>query len=117
MAKDRYDEVAGTNDEIIETTARADLVWDDQARGLCLRSYGDGAKSFIFVYRIGDHQRFIRIGKSPVWSLGAARTRAKKLASMVDQGRDPAQEKPEREIIPPVESLIEYIAENLVTKA
>jgi Arm DNA-binding domain len=116
MAKDTTDEVVSTNDEVVETVARADLLWDDQARGLCLRSYGDGAKSFIFVYRIGDHQRFIRIGKSPLWSLEAARTRAKELRSMVDQGRDPACEKRGREI-PPVEDLIQYIAENLGTKA
>jgi hypothetical protein len=55
------------------------LLWDEEARGLCLRAYGDGAKSFIFVYRIGDRQRFIRIGKTPVWSLDAARTGAKEL--------------------------------------
>ncbi len=29
---------------------------DDEARGLCIRGYGDGSQSFIFVYRIGDRQ-------------------------------------------------------------
>jgi Arm DNA-binding domain len=102
----------------VETVARADLLWDDQARGLCLRVYGGGSKSFIFVYRIGDRQRFIRIGTSPPWSLEAARARARELRSIVDQGRDPAaRENRGRETIPPVEDLIQYIAENLVAKA
>jgi Arm DNA-binding domain len=66
-----------------------DLIWDDEVRGLCLRIYGDGSKSFVFLYRIDGHQRFIRIGQSPVWSLKAARIRAQELRSIVDQGQDP----------------------------
>ena len=100
----------------METVAQADLLWDDEARGLCLRVYGDDSKSFVFVYRIGDRQRFIRIGTSPPWSLEAARARAKLLRSSVDQGRGPACENRGREISP-VEDLIQYIAENLVKKA
>jgi len=66
-----------------------DLIWDDEARGLCLRLYGDGSKSFIFLYCIHGHQRFIRIGRSPAWSLEAARTRARELRLIVDNGHDP----------------------------
>jgi Arm DNA-binding domain len=98
----------------VETVARADLLWDDEARGLCLRVHGDDSKSFVFVYRIGDRQRFIRIGTSPPWSLEAARTRAKELRSIVDKGRDPARENRGGEISP-VEDLIQYIAAS-VTK-
>jgi Arm DNA-binding domain len=116
MAIDTNDEVRGTNNEIVETGARADLLWDDEVRGLCLRVYVDDSKSFVFVYRIADRQRFLRIGTSPPWSLKAARARAKQLRSIVDQGRDPACENRGREI-PPVEDLIQYIAENVVTKA
>jgi hypothetical protein len=65
------------------------LLWDDEARGLCVRVYGDDSKSFIFVYCIDDHQRFIRIGQSPLWSLEAARSRAQELRAIVDQGHDP----------------------------
>jgi hypothetical protein len=100
---------------VVEAAGREDLVWDDEARGLCVRVHADGAESFIFVYRIGDRQRFIRIGSSPLWSLDAARARAKKLRWIIDQGRDPAHEKRACEI-PPVENLIKYIAENLETK-
>ncbi len=54
------------------------------------------SKSFIFVYRIGDRQRFLRIGRSPDWSLKAARMRAKELRSIVDQGRDRPSRRPAR---------------------
>jgi hypothetical protein len=102
--------------EPAENEIRPDLVWDNEAPGLCVRCYGDGAKSFIFVYRIGDRQRFIRIGRTPLWSLEVARTRAKELRLIVDQGRGPARENRGREI-PPVDNLIQYIAENLVRTA
>jgi hypothetical protein len=73
---------------VSDLTAGADLLWDDEARGLCIRVYGDDSKSFIFVYCIDGHQRFIRIGQSPLWSLEAARMRAQELRAIVDQGHD-----------------------------
>ena len=103
-----------TTAEVAETETRPDLAWDDEVCGLCVRVYRDCAKLFIFVYRIGDRQRFIRIGQTPVWSLEAARIRAKELRSIVEQGRDPARENRGREI-PPVESIIQYIAAHLRT--
>ena len=100
----------------MESVSREDLLWDDEARGLCVRVHADDAKSFIFVYRFGDRQHFIRVGTSPPWSLEAARARAKELRSILDKGRDPAREKRGREI-PPVEHLVQYIAENVGMKA
>ena len=67
--------------------AEADLLWDDEVRGLCLRVYGDGSQSFIFLYRLSGRQRFIRIGRSPRWSLETARIKAQELRSIVDQGQ------------------------------
>jgi hypothetical protein len=32
----------GTNVEVAETEARADLVWDNEAPGLCVRGHGNG---------------------------------------------------------------------------
>ena len=55
-----------TNDEVVRRETRPDLVWDNETRGLCVRVYGDGSQSFIFVYRIDDRQHFIRIGKTPI---------------------------------------------------
>jgi Arm DNA-binding domain len=93
-----------------------DLIWDDEARGLCLRVYGDGSRSFVFVYCIDGHQRFIRIGQSPVWSPEAARIRAQELRSIVDQGNDPRLNGyREGSEVPPVERLIRYITEHVKT--
>lgn len=91
--------------------ARSGLLWDDEAPGLCIRAYGNGSKSFIFVYRIGDRQRYIRIGSSRQWSLEAARTRAKELHSIVDQGRDPVGDERDRGSISVVETFLQYIAD------
>jgi Arm domain-containing DNA-binding protein len=111
-----------TNDEW-ESETQPDLVWDKEAPGLCVRVYGDGSKSFIFVYRVDDCQRFVRIGKSPVLSLEAARKRAKELRAVIDQGGDPEIYNQERDKVQPVnyetnkvrpvEDVIRYIAEQL----
>ena len=103
---------AGTNAEVPETATRPDLVWDKEA-GLCVRVHGNGAKSFLFVYRIGDRQRFLRIGNSPKWSLTSARNWAKELRAVVERGGDPEGYNRERQKVGPVENVIRYIAEQL----
>jgi Arm DNA-binding domain len=98
---------------IADIESRPDLVWDKEVPGLCVRVYGNGAKSFLFVFRIADHQRFLRIGKTPMWSLAAARNWAKELRAIVDQGGDPEGYNRERQKVEPVENVIRYIAEQL----
>jgi len=99
--------------DLVETTTRSGLAWDDEAHGLCIRVYPGGSQSFIFVYRINDRQRFIRIGRSPRCSLEAARVRANEFRSIIKQGRDPAGEKRDDSEIGPVEELMRYIADEL----
>ena len=92
-----------------------------------VRVHRNGEKSFIFVYRVDARQRFVRIGKSPMRSLEAARKRAKELRAVIDQGGDPRiynQERDERRPINnatnnvrPVEDVIRYIAEQLGRKS
>ena len=120
MATDTNDEVietvaqpTDTKSEVAETETRPDLVWVKEAPGLCVRVHGNDAKSFLFVYRIGDRQRFLRIGQTPKWSLAAARNWAKELRVIVDQGRDPEGYNRERQKVGPVENVIRYIAEQL----
>ena len=111
-----------TNGEHEEIETRPDLVWDKEAPGLCVRVYGDGSKSFILVYRVDDRQRLLKIGKSPTWSLEAARKRAKELRAVIDQGGDPETYNHERgnvrpvDEIRPVEDVIRYIREELARK-
>jgi hypothetical protein len=49
-----------------------DLVWDKEAPGLCIRVHGNGTKSFLFVYRMNDRQRLLKIGQTPKWWPAAA---------------------------------------------
>ena len=77
--------------EVAVTETRPDLVWDNEAPGLCLRVHANGEKSFIFVYRRDSRQRFIRIGTTPRWSLEEARSWAKQLRSALNRGHDPEQ--------------------------
>ena len=109
--------------EIAENGTRPDLVWDNEAPGLCVRLLGNGEKSFIFVYRRDNRQRFVSIGNRPKRSLEAARKRAKELRAVIDQGGDPEIYNQERDNfrpinyetkkVRPVEYVIRYITEQL----
>jgi hypothetical protein len=79
----------GVMAEVEEAEPQPDLVWDDQVRGLCVRIFGNGSKSFFFVYRINDRQRFIRIGRTPVWSLEAAQKRRGSSAQLSTRATTP----------------------------
>jgi hypothetical protein len=105
-----------TDPEIAETGTRPDLIWDNEAPGLCIRVHGNSEKSFIFVYRRDGPQRFVIIGTTPAWSLEGARRWAKELRSAVDRGDDPESYNRERQKIKPVESFIQFIAEHLQSK-
>jgi hypothetical protein len=48
----------------LEAKTRPDLLWDNETRGLCVRVYGDGSRSFIFVCRISDRQHGLRFRHS-----------------------------------------------------
>ena len=100
---------ADTDTEIAETETRLDLIWDNEMPGLCVSVYGSGKKSFIFVYRRDNRQRFVRIGTTPRWSLEGARRWAKELRSAVDRGHDPELYNHERQNIKPVESFIQLM--------
>jgi hypothetical protein len=109
-----------TDLEIAENGTGPDLVWDNEAPGLCIRILGNGEKSFIFVYRHDNRQRFVRIGKSPMRSLEAARKRAKELHAVIEQGGHPEiynQQRDEVRPIRPVEDVIRYIADPLGRKS
>jgi hypothetical protein len=84
---------------------------------LCIRVHGNGEKSFIFVYRRDNRQRFARIGTSQKWSLEGARRWAKELGSAVDRGDDPELYNRERQEIAnrekPVESFTRFIADTM----
>ncbi len=66
-------------------------VYYDDPPGFGCRVTAAGTKAFVFNYRIRTtgRERRITIGKHPSWSVGAARTEARRLRRLVDQGADP----------------------------
>jgi hypothetical protein len=94
----------------METETRADLVWDNEAPGLCVRVHGNGAQSFIFLYRRDNRQCFVRVGTTPRWSLKGARRWTKELRLAVERGHDPELYNRERQKIKPVEGFMQLIA-------
>ena len=71
----------------LKPTGRSVLHFDSAVRGLALRIYGSGQKSFVFIWRdeLG-RQRRVTIGAPPVWTIGKARTHASQLRLKADVG-------------------------------
>lgn len=61
--------------------------------GFGCRITANGVRSFILSYRARGIARRLTIGRYPVWSVAAARERAKKLKRAVDVGEDPLEAK------------------------
>ena len=97
----------------MENATRSDLIWDDEARGLCVRLDPDGSNSFVFLYRINGRQRFIRLGCSPGLSLKAARTMARQLRRIVDEGREPVIDERDRRWMTSFDKFARHIAEHV----
>lgn len=76
-----------------EGTSNARLVlWDHDVQGFGLRVYPSGRKAFVLSYRHLGRKRLITIGDYGVFTLDAARSKAKKLLAHVDE-RDPLAER------------------------
>jgi integrase len=98
--------------------ATTEPVWDAEVKGFCLWPYEGGARSFLLRYYVDGRLRQITIGTFPTWSVEAARAEARALRRLIDQGRDPAQEKRERRDAPTIRDLIDrYVADHLPTKS
>ena len=76
-----------------KTTWSRYVLWDDDVRGLGLRIFPTGKKSFILMYRAGSRQRQMTLGPYGVLTLQQARAKAQQLlATVALEGRDPLAE-------------------------
>ncbi|HVC21748.1 MAG TPA: integrase arm-type DNA-binding domain-containing protein, partial [Vicinamibacterales bacterium] len=66
--------------------------WDAQQRGLIVRVLPSGRIEFATRYRIHGKRRRLKLGEYPAVSLAAARKRARRAQSAVDNGEDPARD-------------------------
>lgn len=80
----------------------------DTMPGFGCRITAAGAKAFILNYRVHGtgRERRITIGRFPNWSVGAARTEAKRLRRLIDQGEDPLGNLQDERAAPTVADLI-----------
>lgn len=75
--------------------AKQAFLWDTDAPRLAVRAT-TGAKSFTFESKLNRQTIRATIGDVRAWNLDDARTEARRLQTLVDQGIDPRQEKAER---------------------
>ncbi len=76
---------------------QAIYVFDDDPRQLSVRVTPAGAKSFVFAGKLNKAPLRVTIGDVKVWFLDDARTEARRLQALIDQGIDPRQEKVDKQ--------------------
>ncbi|WP_374477802.1 tyrosine-type recombinase/integrase [Zoogloea sp.] len=78
------------------TGSQAVYVFDDDPKQLSVRVTPAGAKSFVFAGKLNKAPLRVTIGDVKVWNLDDARTEARRLQALIDQGIDPRQEKADK---------------------
>lgn len=81
------------------------LLWDSDIRGLALRVFPSGQKSFVLYYRTNGRQRLMTIGPYGVLTIDQARIKARKLLIEVLDGHDPLRDRETAKDAHTVESL------------
>ncbi len=69
------------------------FIWDSEAPGLGLRATSGGVKSFVFQAKLKGKAPRLTIGDPKTWTIDEARTEARRLKILIDEGRDPRQVK------------------------
>jgi integrase len=78
--------------DAIKPDGRDHVEWDDEVPRYGLRVKPSGVKSFVVQYRTAQgRSRKLTIGRYGPWAPEQARTEAKRLLRLVDQGADPAE--------------------------
>lgn len=72
------------------------FLWDTETPGLGVRATANGAQSFIFQGKLNRAAIRVTIGNVRAWGIDEARTEARRLATLIDQGIDPREQRRER---------------------
>ena len=68
--------------------------WDSAQAGLALRVTANGARAYVFQSRTKSGQTVrMTIGEPASWSIPEAQAEARRLQTLIDQGKDPRSEK------------------------
>ena len=74
----------------------SDFLWDTELTGFGIKASPGGSKQYILQSRLKSGEPIrITIGKLNAWSIDDARAEARRLQGLIDQGRDPRQQKAE----------------------
>lgn len=77
----------------VDAAKPGETIWDGEIKGLGLRVWASGARSYILKYRRGGVQRWHTIGiHGDGWTPEKARTEALRLKREISEGKDPALE-------------------------
>jgi len=73
--------------------------WDKKVQGIGIRVSPKGKKTWFVMYRFAGLRRRLRCGRYPAVSLDKARQKAKQAVLDVSDGKDPAQERKDQELL------------------
>ncbi len=73
------------------------FLWCSDPAGLAVRATINRAKSYIFQAKIKGKSMRVTIGDVKAWSIEGAKTEARRLQVLIDQGHDPRQVKADKE--------------------
>ena len=79
--------------ESMAPSGKRTQIFDTEQRGLCLRIWESGEKSFSVCYKHSGRMKRLTLGKFPEVSLADARGRARDALNRVANGVDPQQHK------------------------
>jgi len=70
------------------------FLWDSAQAGLALRATAKGSRAYVFQSRTKSGQTVrMTIGEPASWSIPEAQAEARRLQTLIDQGKDPRSEK------------------------
>lgn len=72
------------------------FLWDAEAPGLAVRATASGSRAFIFQAKLSGNAIRCTIGDVKAWGIDEARSEARRLQTLIDQGIDPRLHKQER---------------------
>ncbi len=92
MAKQRFTAARLEAFTCPEGKAQA-FLWDAMAPGLGYRVTANGSRAFIFQGRLDGQALRMTVGDPRSWAIDKAQAEARRLQGLIDQGKDPRQEK------------------------
>ena len=97
------------SDADIRKLPTGDVYYEAALPGFGVRVSNTGVRAFIYNYRTRatGRERRITIGRYPNWTIGAARTEARRLRQLIDRGGDPLADLEEQRTAPTMADLIE----------